>query len=1746
MNRRTFILLLSIFIVLPTISFISAIAIGEDLHLNIQTTNSAGSVVTGAFNFAFNISTSGDCANVVYSNYTNLTTDSRGIVSYYLNNVTLDFSQQYWLCYYRDGTLINASKIARTPYSFTAKNMSAEGVIDDSNLNLSTHNVTASYGLFSWLGSIVSRITGLFVQNIDFSGTINGTGSINITGNITGDWFKGKVNWTSVQNFPTSELNVNSSDYWDNLNTPSDIAESVFWYNQSDATFNMFNATWDNQWVNPFNNTWYNHTIAANKTIFETYDSRWSSTFNQTYHDYWTANYTNNSNFLDGYDSSYFMPLNTSVSGNFDFNGGWQGGGLSIVGGNLFAQVGYFYNISSLQVNNLNINGSLIPTFDNQFNIGNFSLRWKDIYLSGNLIANDANLAWANLSGYPTACGTDETITAIGDTITCSKISVYNSTYNTWAYNQTTPAVAQLNNTYGSTWYNQTIGLYSVFEKFWFNQTIGLYSLFEKFWYNQSDATFNMFNATWDNQWVNPFNNTWYNHTIAANKTIFETYDSRWSSTYNATYDSYNINISYGYSGWNLTGLNISTGAQNYKVGIGARFPIASLEVNSSNTQGAFWIYNTSNRNLFFVNGSSGNVGIGTASPQTTLELKGSFRINASDILVPPTTGKGIEMYYRTDAGNDYALIQAYDRDGAGAYKNIQIYGANMSFMNGNVGIGTTSPGNKLHVVTGTAHSLTGGDTLKVEVNGLGGVGLISSIGFQGTQTNLQSARFAAIGAAFESDWGGSLRFYTKDDTASQGDTVIERMRIDMNGNVGIGTTSPGALLHVSGQDKSIVFTDTATIVSNLTLSIGSNSFGATNPGMEFDTQVASGNNMGYIFNVAGLPKVAFDKDGNVGINTTTPAYPLDINVSSGVGMRLTSPGVGGPHILLNAMNPTASNRYAQITYQSGSADQWSAGLRQGDGKYYIRDEVGGVDRMIVQNVTGNVGIGTTSPTHKLNVLGTTNFTGNSLVRGNLSVSMLAGENFTAGTLFANNTNVGIGTTSPTLGKLQVTQSSDVVTGGIAITDTAVNDAGYIWSDGTDLRIDASTDATNDIILNGIGIGKVGIGTATPGAKLDVYNTGASSYLRVSGDVAQQQGLEFFDSAQRWVIYKPASTTDLRFYSGGDRVTLQAGGNVGIGTASPTHKLNVLGTTNFTGNSLVRGNLSVSMLAGENFTAGTLFANNTNVGIGTTAPVAKLEVARDCSGVQCSVIDVKQDSAGSDITSAFTSDINFFNWDSNTRMTTPQARIGIVGDSVANQDYEAEGNLVFYTNIRNYASPVLTERMRIDSSGNVGIGTASPAGTLEIAKQTGKHELNVSGLLYVNSTSRNVGIGTTSPNANLEVYGTSGDTMILNKSNTEPTLKFAGDAGNAFVLTIVGTDFRVASNDGATSLLEIQQGGNVGIGTTAPSQKFQVVTGTDDNVSIRDRSGNPALYIEGSGGYKGFVDMAVADMEVVNEGAGKLGFGTDNSIDMSIITGGNVGIGTTSPGAKLESYSSAATIQELLRLNNPQAAGAGVRIGFNQGATQYGKIDVLYDTSWHMRIGAGDTVTDTLTIRSGNVGIGTTGPLSKLSINGGLHVGGDSDAGDNNLLVDGTATIASMTTAGFVKNAVTTGLLSGGNSLVVADVPVMTSAEFATKISDETGSGKLVFATSPTIEGTLAFTGTLGAGASTTVDLRGATDTMTDSFQTEVAAAGTTCTISCGGGHCLFAQPSGGAAGDKITTCSDTTNDRNCWCWGLI
>ena len=169
-------------IILAAVSFIfflqilSASPISKDLHLNIQTL-SGGEVTTGTFDFVFNISNSTDCSNVVYSDSQTLTTDSRGIISHYLENVTMDQNIQYYLCHYRDGTLINNTQIAQVPYAFQAMNINSSGIIFDSDLN-----ATGYTGVFSFLGRITNFITGLFVQDINLNGTLSGNGTINLSG----------------------------------------------------------------------------------------------------------------------------------------------------------------------------------------------------------------------------------------------------------------------------------------------------------------------------------------------------------------------------------------------------------------------------------------------------------------------------------------------------------------------------------------------------------------------------------------------------------------------------------------------------------------------------------------------------------------------------------------------------------------------------------------------------------------------------------------------------------------------------------------------------------------------------------------------------------------------------------------------------------------------------------------------------------------------------------------------------------------------------------------------------------------------------------------------------------------------------------------------------------------------------------------------------------------------------------------------------------------------------------------------------------------------------------------------------------------------------------------------------------------------------------------------------------------------------------------------------------------------------
>ncbi|MEM3116728.1 MAG: hypothetical protein QXD63_02230, partial [Candidatus Pacearchaeota archaeon] len=209
------------------INVVSAEPINDTLHINLQTTYPNGSIQNGTFSFAFNITenSSSSCLGpVVYNHSTTLTTDSRGIVSIYLPKIgsgggnlsSLSFDKQYYLCYYRDGSLKDVIQLGRVPYSFRATQVNLSEIKVDSNLTLGDFNISASSGFFNFLGSITNRIASFFAidgdisKNLTLGGNLSVGGHTTVSGNVSASWFKGAFNWI-IGSFSQTYLSFNGT-----------------------------------------------------------------------------------------------------------------------------------------------------------------------------------------------------------------------------------------------------------------------------------------------------------------------------------------------------------------------------------------------------------------------------------------------------------------------------------------------------------------------------------------------------------------------------------------------------------------------------------------------------------------------------------------------------------------------------------------------------------------------------------------------------------------------------------------------------------------------------------------------------------------------------------------------------------------------------------------------------------------------------------------------------------------------------------------------------------------------------------------------------------------------------------------------------------------------------------------------------------------------------------------------------------------------------------------------------------------------------------------------------------------------------------------------------------------------------------------------------------------------------------------------------------------------------------------------
>ena len=463
---------------------------------------------------------------------------------------------------------------------------------------------------------------------------------------------------------------------------------------------------------------------------------------------------------------------------------------------------------------------------------------------------------------------------------------------------------------------------------------------------------------------------------------------------------------------------------------------------------------------------------------------------------------------------------------------------------------------------------------------------------------------------------------------------------------------------------------------------------------------------------------------------------------------------------------------------------------------------------------------------------------------------------------------------------------------------------------------------------------------------------------------------------------------------------------VGIGTASPTQKLHVDGNTIISAEkyyytagtgagfgSDASGNFKIRQNGAD-----LIFGSGNSVGIGTTSPNRLLHLLTTTTDETQQLLIQNGHSGDAAI---------MFN---------------ISGDTYSLGIDNSDGDKFKLS----YGNLGVNDRIVIDSTGNVGIGTTGPSAKLEVAADTTTNvdivhfsnsndiakakislSANGSGELSLIDGSNNtdvfitsngnsyfnggaVGIGTTSPNAPLSVHnttstlgsrvasfyhsnGTNNPFIEINSLSDGMQLKAGfttGVAGHFDILTGGGSSF-ITLSPGSSEKMRITSAGNVGIGTTSPSQKLQVAGNIYTTGSVR---------IENAGNQLEFGNANVAMQRTSNllelGGYDGIVFKSSNAVldsqaeRMRITSAGNVGIGTTSPSEKLH-----------------VAGGGSGNIRLDAGGTYYGT-NIQAISSTGLKIGNDDFSGYAFFHNDGNVGIGTTSPAYKLDVNGSARVNG--------------------------------------------------------------------------------------------------------------------------------------------------------------
>jgi hypothetical protein len=498
-------------------------------------------------------------------------------------------------------------------------------------------------------------------------------------------------------------------------------------------------------------------------------------------------------------------------------------------------------------------------------------------------------------------------------------------------------------------------------------------------------------------------------------------------------------------------------------------------------------------------------------------------------------------------------------------------------YLNGKVGVGTSTPTAQLHVAT------TGATGIAIERDGtfqspsrlalyknnagsaLATGSYIGAIGFyahNGTGYPGAGQPNADIVSVTREDQtatagGAALAFRT----VTNGTTSLtERMRIDQNGYVGIGTV-PSSPFHIKSDIDGLArlnFENTSAGTNNRSdINISSNGNGLI-MGVDNGSAIFGAGSKGYIDNRSGgrlvfgtnaVEQMAMTTDGKLGIGTYNPTAKLHISGDASASFK---------NSIIYSTNTGAGGR----TWSFGARPQGTAG------DFAISDETSALTRLTIQGGTGNVGIGTNNPTAPLHVA-TTGIIGMAVERAGIPAAAVRfglfknnGTDITAPAAVTNGSVIGLfgfyahnGTSYPygsspnTSIISNATEDHSVSNGGANLTFNTIENGSNLPAER--MRIENN--------------GNVGIGTSSPTSKLEVSSAGDVQVTVSTTSSNNQASFDFINnSIKRWRIIS-TGTNNLAFYDQDDsRTPLHLNGTtgfVGIGTSDPKAPLHIGGTT---------------------------------------------------------------------------------------------------------------------------------------------------------------------------------------------------------------------------------------------------------------------------------------------------------------------------------------------------------------------------------------------------------------------------------------------------------------------------------------------------------------------------------------------------------------------------------------------------------